>query len=512
MNNWLLFLLKSTSVLSLLYVFFRILLRKDTVFNTNRIILVFTILASIIIPFIYLPHSFHYIDLVNLNPISLNNTILEKPIQANDISVTVHSSVPVSDPIQSTVISTEMIVLFVYLTGVIISLLLLIYNTCSVLLLFRKARKEDLNGINLMVVDDDIPAFSFNQYILISQHDYDSNSEAIITHELSHIKQGHFYDSLLMEFVKIIYWFNPLVYLMNKDMKEIHEFQADEKTLKSGVDVSKYQLLIIQKSVGHKKFALANSFNHCQIKNRITMMNKSKNTKVLSWKVATFLPVLAFLLMAFGREAEKAPAKVNVPETSITTSKVVQKEHEQFSQRIEIKRDGNYINNKRCSFEEISSQDKKWREASNDWIFLSIDKAVPLKRIDEVRAALKGSYWVVQSTIDSDDLVYFMGDVSKSAKFTQGKWNDWMKNQIVKLTKSKVGTYKIDYSFIIDKNGKVRDAHIIKGFDNHEFNAGLKKILTQIPDWEPAMRGSDNVSVYFKIGTRIATVLNIVEK
>ena len=222
-----------------------------------------------------------------------------------------NSSVPASDTIQPIVISTKTIVLFVYLAGVFISLLLFVYSIGSVLLLIRKSRKTDLNGIHIMIVNDDIPAFSFRRYILISQHDYDTNSEAILTHELSHIRQGHFYDLMLMELVKIIYWFNPLVYRMDSDLKEIHEFQADEHTLNSGIDATKYQLLIIQKCVGHQQFALANSFNHCQIKNRITMMNKSKTNKAWCWKVATFLPLLALLLMAFGKRGENVPEKSN---------------------------------------------------------------------------------------------------------------------------------------------------------------------------------------------------------
>ncbi|MGQ7870695.1 M56 family metallopeptidase [Sunxiuqinia sp. sy24] len=158
-----------------------------------------------------------------------------------------------------------------------------------------------------MIIADDIPAFSFGRYILISQYDYDTNSEAIITHERSHISLGHFYDLMLMELAKIIFWFNPLIYRLARDLKEIHEFQADHNTLHSGIDATQYQLLIIQKCVGHQKFALANSFNHCQIKNRITMMNKQKTSKAWRWKVATFLPLLALLLMAFGKTGVNAP-------------------------------------------------------------------------------------------------------------------------------------------------------------------------------------------------------------
>lgn len=479
--------------------FFRLLIRKEPFFNQSRMVLVFIVLASGIIPFINLPYPIHSFVPVELDPIFQDNIIIEEPIHTNKISEARHSFAPVSDAVQSFVISSEMFVLFVYLAGVFVSFLRLVYSISSVLLLFRKSRRADLNGAPLMIVNEDIPAFSFRKYILISRHDYDTNAEAIITHELSHIRLGHFYDLMLMELVKIIYWFNPLVYLLNRDMKDIHEFQADEHTLNSGIDATKYQLLIIQKGVGHQKFALANSFNHCQIKNRITMMNKSKNSKVWSWKVATFLPLLVLLLMAFSRKGENFPEKIKQPEKTISTPEIIQKQIEHTSQIIEIKNDGNYIDNKQCTLEEIVKKGQEWRKASNAWIHLLIYESIPFKRIDEVRGALNGSYWVTQSTVNSDEIVYFSGDVSQLAKFKNGKFNNWLDSQIKNYPglKSESREYVIHYSIIIDKNGKVRDGHIIEGCDYPDINATYDKILTQIPDWEPARRGSNGASVYY---------------
>jgi hypothetical protein len=318
---------------------------------------------------------------------------------------------------------------------------------------------------------------------------------------------------MLMELVKIIYWFNPLVYRMDSDLKEIHEFQADENTLHSGIDATEYQLLIIQKCVGHQKFALANSFNHCQIKNRITMMNKSKTNKAWRWKVATFLPLLALLLMAFSKRAEIVTQNSILPESVVAPSELVRKQYEQFKRKIDIKKDGNYINDKLYSLQEIAKTGQEWYKAGNDWILLLTDESVPLSRIDEVREALGNDYWVVQSTANSDDLVYFSGDVSESAKFIKGKWGDWMMNQLNNSPeiKSKVGQYKLTYGFIVDRNGKVRDAHLIKRCDFPEVNAAYEKILSQIPDWEPAKRGSSKVSVYYRF-SGFARYVSSVEK
>jgi beta-lactamase regulating signal transducer with metallopeptidase domain/CRISPR/Cas system CMR-associated protein Cmr5 small subunit len=502
MNSWLLFLLKSTLILSLLYSFFRLIMRKETFFKLSRIALLFIVIASVIIPFIYLPQSIHHIVSIKFEPIFQTSSIVEKPVQTNEIPSAIQPSVPASNTIQPLVFSTKTIAIFVYLTGVFISMLLFFFSIGSVFLLIRKSRKTDLNGIHLMIVNDDIPAFSFRRYILISQHDYDTNSEAILTHELSHIRQGHFYDLMLMELVKIIYWFNPLVYRMDSDLKDIHEFQADEHALNSGIDAIKYQLLIIQKCVGQQQFAFANSFNHCQIKNRITMMNKSKTNKAWCWKVATFLPLLALLLMAFGKRSENVPEKIYLPEKIVAPVVFVQKQNQLTDQIIEIKKDGNFIDSKLCSLEEIAKKGQEWNKAGNKWTLLLIEESIPYKRIDEVRETLANAkvYGVTQSTVNSDDVVYFMGDVSELAKFKQGKFDDWFSSQVKKfpeiISKGKETKVRLSYSFIIGKDGKVRDAHIVKESGYPEVDAAFEKILSQIPDWIPAKRDGASVSVY----------------
>jgi len=296
MSSLLLFLIKSTLSLNLLYLTFSVLMRKETFFKLNRMVLLVMVLSSLLIPLLYLPQPIQPFAQTYTEPIFRSNSIPAEPVQTSEspISITTSEIATATNPLVG--VSIQTILFFIYLSGVIISFLMLIYSICSVLLLFRRARRMDHKGYRLMIVDNELAAFSFRHTILISQHDYDTNAESIITHELSHIRLGHFYDLMLLEVVKVVFWFNPLVYRLSNDLKEIHEFQADDYTLNQGIDATKYQLLIIQKCVGHQKFALANSFNHCQIKNRITMMNKQKTSKAGLWKVATFLPLLALLL------------------------------------------------------------------------------------------------------------------------------------------------------------------------------------------------------------------------
>ena len=513
MNSWLLFLLKSTLVLSLLYLFFRLLMRNETFFRISRFVLLFIVLVSVVIPFIYLPQSNHPLVSIKLDPIFQGNTIFEKPVQIDETTAETAPSITNSNMFQSIVISIRTVLLSIYLAGVFISLLLFVYSIFSVLRLFRKSRKTTLNGIKVLIHNAYIPAFSFRRRILISQHDYDTNAKEILTHELSHIRQGHFYDLMLMESVKIIYWFNPIIYRMGRNLKEIHEFLADESTINSGVDSTKYQLLIIQKYVGQQSFALANSFNHCQIKKRITMINKSKTSKSWCWKVATFLPLLAILMMAFCKRGENVTEKKNLQEKVTSSFDITQKQKEKVTsssgitkkqseltnQIIEIKPDGNYIDNRLCSLEEITKKGQRWMK-SGKFTLLLIDESIPYKRIDEVRETLAnaGVYFITQSTAGSDEIVYFCGDVSKVAKFSQGDFEVWF-NKLLNSpeVRSIKGQQHITFGFIIDREGKVKDAHIIKGTDSPKKDAALEKILNQIPDWEPAMRFNERVSVYY---------------
>ncbi len=315
--------------MSVLYLVFRALMRKQTFFQLNRVVLLSIVGLSLIIPFVYLPQTIQPVISFQLPMVYLFNA--QNHQFSGEAALT---------GIQFVDHQLQMI----YLSGFFVVLLASFISFLRVIIFFRKSSVLSKNGFQLLIARGDIPAFSIGHYVIISQSDFDTNREAILTHEKAHIRFGHFYDLFFLELVKIIFWFNPVIYLLIKDLKSIHEFQADDSTLKNGIDATKYQLLIIQKCVGHQKFALANSFNHCQIKNRIVMMNKQKTNKGWSWKAAAFIPMLALLLMAFGRTGENVSVensvnkdfliqkKVNFQDTTRKTAEKVYSEVEEMPQ------------------------------------------------------------------------------------------------------------------------------------------------------------------------------------
>jgi len=309
MNDLLLYILKSTLCLSLLYLAFRTVMRKETFFALNRMVLLTILCFSMIVPLLYLPTL--------VVPIIQDQIFIG--IQFSESKVLDLSTV---EGESNNIFST---IWHLYLAGMLVNFLIFCHSILSILLLLRKAEIKHNESYRIIILEKEISAFTFGKYVFISRIDYNEHGATILAHEEQHIDLKHFYDLLLIELVKIIHWFNPFVYWLIEDLKAIHEFQADEQTLTKGIDATKYQILIIKKSVGPQRFALANSFNHCQIKKRITMMNKSKTGKAWRWKVATFLPLLALLLMAFGRTGENVPLSIQNQKTILNQGNAIGK-------------------------------------------------------------------------------------------------------------------------------------------------------------------------------------------
>jgi hypothetical protein len=286
-------------------------MRKESFFAMNRILLLSIVISSAIIPLLYLPKTYQPPVQVELLPVFV--PVKTNPAALPTMETKVAGSISVQEiPIPAIkspnlVFSVKQLLQYGYLAGFLITLLFLIYGLITILLLFLKAKSVKMDGYRLLIIDREIAAFSFVRFVVLSQNDYEEHRHTMLAHEQAHIRLYHFFDLLLLETIRIFHWFNPFIHWLIRDMKEIHEFQADDFTLTKGIDATQYQLLIIQKGVGPQMFALANSFNHCQIKKRLVMMNKQKPSKAWSWKVATFLPLLALLLMAFGRKAENKP-------------------------------------------------------------------------------------------------------------------------------------------------------------------------------------------------------------
>jgi TonB family protein len=138
--------------------------------------------------------------------------------------------------------------------------------------------------------------FSFFNLIFIGQNDYtEEEISQIISHEISHSANWHSADVIMLESVLIFQWFNPFVWLLRRNLKEIHEFQADREVLHQGISLVNYKKLLLYQRTG-ARLELVNSFHKSFIKKRFIMMSKNNNTS----KQTTFFATIALLTFFIG--------------------------------------------------------------------------------------------------------------------------------------------------------------------------------------------------------------------
>jgi len=158
--------------------------------------------------------------------------------------------------------------------------------------------------------------FSAMGYIFINSRLCPEDAGDIIRHEQNHLKQNHFIDIIFIEVIKALQWFNPVVYLFNRSLRAIHEYQADQECLSSGVPIINYQSLLLSQVFKSRAFNLTNSFsNPSLIKKRMLMMTKKRTPDFAGLKMIIVVPITAIVFLAISayREIPNSSIKQLVP-------------------------------------------------------------------------------------------------------------------------------------------------------------------------------------------------------
>jgi TonB family protein len=161
----------------------------------------------------------------------------------------------------------------------------------------RKGKAEEREGCRLVLLDEDIPSFSWGRKVVMSRKDLAENP-AIFTHERMHVKCRHSVDMILFLPLQLLLWWNPLVWITREELRLLHEYEADEGVIQNGIDATQYQLLLVRKAVGEHRFTLASGFQHAQLKNRIAMMLTTSSSRWMRFAYLALLPVLVVFMYA----------------------------------------------------------------------------------------------------------------------------------------------------------------------------------------------------------------------
>ena len=314
MGLFFVYILKSSVCLAIFYLFYRLLLARETFHRFNRFSLLGILLLSCLLPLVE-------VSVKQETEVHQTMLTLEQLLMMADAVNTTEAGARA----ETATVTWIQVALLVYLAGIVFFAFRNVCSLVRLLMLLKSGKKEDIGSylpgrkerVTLIVHNRDIAPFSWMGYIVISREDLEENGREILIHELAHIHNRHSWDLLVADVCIFFQWFNPASWLLKQELQNIHEFEADETVIKEGVDAKQYQLLLIKKAVGTRLYSMANSFNHSKLKKRITMMLKEKSNPWARLKYLYVLPLAAIAVTAFARPEisekmeEISVAKVN---------------------------------------------------------------------------------------------------------------------------------------------------------------------------------------------------------
>lgn len=283
MTEFLIYQGKTAVILGVFYMFYRLLLSKETFHRFNRIVLLGTAALSFVLP----------LCVITIHEVVTIPAVQSTPQVFESATIGTTAAAEVSEPIWPHVLC---VICAIGAFGVLAMTIISIIKVIGIIAGGEHRTLE--SGETLVISDETIAPFSWMKYIVLSREDYESGYSQILTHEKAHIALGHSWDILFIDMITAIQWFNPAIWMLKADLRAIHEFEADDAVLRSGADVKEYQYLLIRKAVGKSGYSVANSFNHSTLKSRITMMLNKKSSRKGAWKALYVLPLVGISLAA----------------------------------------------------------------------------------------------------------------------------------------------------------------------------------------------------------------------
>ena len=442
MSEFVIYLIKSSLLLSVGVALFMLLMKGDTFHRFNRWLLLTLTVLSLVIPALRFSVA---------SPMARFSSMIEEIVNGADEPV----SAPVvvydwGEPIMAQVVTgNEAVtapslwqrvtsfdalhwVLAVYVSVALLLAVRLLYMYMRVVEILRFGKREEAalynikdKGIRLVVHDRRYKPFSWFGWVSISRTDIAECGNEILLHEAAHVKCGHSFDILFADLVIVLQWFNPMAWIMKSLLKDIHEYEADSAVLAAGVDAKSYQLLIIKKAVGARLYSIANSFNHSLTKKRITMMCKEKSSL---WQCTKALYILPLAVVAA------------------------------------------------CTFSSPQN-------ATSD----------------------KGSEKVVNgevSAVDSDaELVYQIVEQQPEYPGGMGKLMRYLMQNIKYPAESRQRNSqgKVFVGFVVKKDGSIGDIEVVKTSGDDLLDAEAMRVVKAMPAWVPGKQGGENVNVRFTL-------------
>lgn len=427
--------LKVSVVLIAFYLLYKSFMSRETFHRANRVVVLCTIALSFVLPFCGLTFSVS-------SSASGNFAIAQSVVMLQEVIVG-------GDTVAESTVNWRYLAELLYVSGIVVCLMRMLLSIVSVLRLIGSGERHELpNGNVLVIVEGKQAPFSWVRYIIMNRTDYEESRQEILTHEQAHIRYRHSIDIMVCDVLCCLQWFNPAMWLMRRELCAIHEYEADEAVLDSGINAKQYQILLIKKAAGGKWYSIANSFNHSKLKYRITMMSRKKSSGWMKAKALYILPVAAFAMIAFANSS---------------CSKDEDKTNFEFIENGSASGIAAYNENEEITVLEIDDNEETLEEPE-----------APIFIIVENMPEFPGGELALRKYIAEN--VKYPEDAKE--KGIQGR------------------AY---VSFVIDKEGNVANVKLARGTGFESIDNEALRVVSLLPKWKPGMQGGKAVNVSYTI-------------
>lgn len=503
MEAFYIYIVKVNMAIAVFYFLYRMLFNRDTFLGIRRFFLLTIIGLAFTYPFITL------------------SAWLEsrEPLQAVVIDYTNFFVAAEAEVVAESVFTFENVLWGVYIAGFLFLTVRLAIQFISLLQMGMKGRRVEWSGTQVIALQEKTAPFSFFGWIFVNPacHD-DRELEEIIAHEKAHVYQRHSLDMLAGEILCILFWFNPAVWLARYEIRQNLEFLADKDVVKSGYNRKNYQYHLLRLSHQSVATQIVNNFNVSQLKKRIAMMNKKKTSRLGLMKYALLLPVTGLLVLSGSAEAVIRVANKAVenalPAAEEVTMKgrVIDENGKPMggvsviinSENIGTSTDsegrfsiqGNEADVLVFSFVGKASQKVTIRDGGKD--LEVIMRTVPTRLNDLVVVGYaqekKSDKKVGEETVFVvvEDMPSFPGGdrelmsfLARNVKYPVKSQENGVEGQVL-------------VSFVVGKDGKVRDQKIVRGVDAALDKEALR-VVGVMPDWKPGKQRGQAVDVMFTL-------------
>ena len=553
MGIFLVYILKSSLCLAAFYLFYRLLLSRETLHRFNRMALLGVLLLSAVVPLI---------EVSTEQPTGVGQGMLtlEEWLVLSEAMPEVSST-----PVEEARAVWPLVLLAVYGVGVLFFLGRNLLSLIRLGQLLRGTRREDIHRyvadaqrILLFVHERGIAPFSWMRYIVIARKDLEEDGRPILLHELAHIRCGHSWDLLLADLCCFVQWFNPAAWLLKQELQAVHEYEADEAVLRAGVNAREYQLLLIKKAVGTRLYSMANSLNHSKLKKRITMMQRRKSNPWARAKLLYVLPLAAVAVAAFARPEvsgvsnELSAAKVtdlaeimkaeSVKSVAVPqdTAKSSRSQHGATNvPRLEDYRIPEFPGGKEAQIKFLQENMRYPQEARekgiegkvivkfsvaddtgeilNPRVIRSVHPALDAEALRLVKAMPRWT-WIgdlekkklksveieqpIEFRLDGKNTSEVYDMVAEAPQFPGGSkaMREYLKTNMryPQIAKENGIQGRVILQFVVDETGKVRDPKILRSVDP-ALDAEAIRLVEAMPRWMPGMQDGKAVAVRYTI-------------